>query len=88
MQGRQRTAAENNDNTAALRGKGKAIANPDSGPDENGGSEDDAYRGVSMANGFVNGYLGKSKDKGKGKGKGKAPLMDGFVDTEDEDLYS
>jgi hypothetical protein len=30
----------------------------------------------------------RNSHKGRGKGKGKSAVMDGFVDTEEEDLYS
>lgn len=69
------------DSAAKGKGKAKAIANPDSGPDDDGDS-DDGYKSVPMMNGTRNSC------KDKGKGKGKAAVMDGFVDNEGEDLYS
>jgi hypothetical protein len=67
----------NHDSAAKGKGKAKAIANPDSGPDDDSDS-DDEFQSVPMMNGTRNRY----------KGKGKAAVMDGFVDTEGEDLYS
>lgn len=77
---------------SAVKGKGKgrarAIGNPDSGHDDVvDSSDDERYKSFRLANGIANGQKGKGK--GKGKDKGKAPaLTDGFVDTEDEDLYT
>jgi hypothetical protein len=64
------------------KAKGKIIANPDSGPDDSEGDSDEEYASMYPVNGTANGQ------NGKGKGKGKAPVIDGFVDTEEEDLYS
>jgi hypothetical protein len=69
--------------TIASKGKckAKAFANPDSGPDDSDESDDDVHKnGFDMANGIGNGS--------RGKGKAKASVVDGFVDTEEEDLYS
>jgi hypothetical protein len=83
--------ASNMDHNIAVRGKGKgkAIANPDSGP-EGSGDSDGAYPRTRMPNGASNGVgeNGKGKGRGKSKGKGKAPTMGRSVDTEEEDLYS
>jgi hypothetical protein len=73
--------AGNPGNSIAARnkGKGRAIANPDSGPDDSEDSDD--YHGTeSRVNGTVKGN--------KGKGEDKTPVVDGFVGTEEEDLYS
>ena len=56
------------------KGKGKAIANPDSGPDS---EEDDEYV-------IKTSHLNGTSHGGKGKGK----LIDGFTDDGDENLYS
>lgn len=64
------------------KGKGKAIANPESGPEVDSGDGDDGYGSVFAADQTVNGHSDKSR------GQNKAPVVDGFVDTEDEDLYS
>ncbi len=67
------------------KGKAKAIANPDSGPDHSDGSDDsdEGFQSFHTANGTANGHEGK----GKGKGKAKVATMDGFVDSEGDDLY-
>ncbi len=67
------------------KGKAKAIANPDSGPDHSDDS-DEGFQSFHMANGTANGY--GAKGKGKGKGKARVATLDGFVDSEEEDLYS
>lgn len=59
------------------KGKGKGIANPDSGPE----SEDDDDEYVIKTS-HLNGNLNGTKEKDKGK------MMDGFADEADEDLYS
>jgi hypothetical protein len=57
------------------KGKGKEIANPDSGPESE--ADDDAY--VIKSN-HLNGTLNG--------GKGKRRILNEFLDDEDEDLYS
>ncbi len=83
LHARQETAVHADRTTAVKgKGKGKVIANPDSGPDDSGGSDHHDYKSTSMTNGTVNGH------RKKGTGKSVAPMADGFVDTEEEDLYS
>ncbi|ERF73696.1 hypothetical protein EPUS_00950 [Endocarpon pusillum Z07020] len=65
------------DSAITGKGKGKAVANPDSGPD-NSDDSDEGFKSFHLANGTGPG----------GKGKGKAAAMDGFGDNEEEDLYS
>ena len=71
--------ADNSGNsiTGKDKGKGRAIANPDSGP-EDSGDGDDHYTKRPAGNGTVN----------QGRERRKTPFVDGLVDTEDEDLYS
>jgi hypothetical protein len=81
-QGMQKPASNMDHNIAVMgKGKGKAIANLDSGPEDTGDSDGD-YPRTLMPNGTLNG-VGEN-----GKGKGKALTMDRFVDTEEEDPYS
>jgi len=61
------------------KGKGKGIANPDSGPDSDGDDSDPYTVTTAHLNGSINGV---AKSKGKA-----ATVPDGFLDT-DEDLYS
>jgi hypothetical protein len=63
-------------------GKGKAIANPESEHEVDSGDGDDGYGSIFAADQTVNGHSDKSR------GQNKAPVLDGFVDTEHEDLYS
>jgi hypothetical protein len=61
------------------KGKGKGIANPDSGPESDGDDSDPYMVKTAHLNGSINGVA---------KSKGKAAMVpDGFLDT-DEDLYS
>ena len=80
-QATQGTAATTGNTMAAKgKGKGKAIANPDSGPDDSGNSGDDYSNNTRIANGAMNGHRGEGSDKGK------SPLAEGFVETEEENL--
>ena len=99
QQPRSRPGLESRTSTITSQGhkgkeksKAKVIANPDSGPDSDSrsGSDDDNDEYMirtSHLNGSLNGGKGKGKVKDKDKGKDKGKL-DGFVDHEDEDLYS
>lgn len=80
-QGMQNGPAGAKDPTAVRgKGKSKAMAKPNSGPDDSG-DNDDGHRNAHAANGSMNGY------QEKGKVKGKAPVVHGFVDPEENDLY-
>jgi hypothetical protein len=64
------------------KGKGKATANSESEHEVDSGDGDDGYGSIFAADQTVNGHSDKSR------GQNKAPVLDGFVDTEHEDLYS
>lgn len=86
-QSKHQTTAEVDPNTAVKgkgKGKARAIGNPDSGPDDVADSiDDEGYKSVRLTNGSANGQKGKGKDKGKAHA-----VLDGFVDSEDGDLYT